>query len=74
MSTITQIKLAGLRRVTAAGHLEKRFEAVAGVQSVEIDPQTECATIVHEGADTEKLLVAAANEGFYAEIAARPQR
>ncbi|HEY0944090.1 MAG TPA: heavy metal-associated domain-containing protein [Opitutaceae bacterium] len=74
MSTITHIKLAGLRRVAAPGHLEKRFEAVPGVRSVEIDPEAECATVVHEGADTGKLLVAAANEGFQAEIAAQPPR
>lgn len=64
MNTTTQIKIEGLRHITATGHLEKAMEAVPGVESVELDAERECAVVEHAGADPVRLMAVAAKEGF----------
>jgi len=68
MTTTTEIRIRGLKEVTATGHLEHRIEAVPHVQSVEIDPQNERAIVEHDGADLTKITTAIAEEGFEATL------
>ncbi len=68
MSTKTNLHIQGLRNITSTAHLEKKLEAVPGVQAVEIDPQNEQAIVEHDGADMEKLKVAAAEEGLESRV------
>ena len=69
MSTKTDILIKGLRNVTSTAHLEKKLEAVPGVEAVEIDSQNERAIVEHHGADMEKLKVAVMEEGLQPTVA-----
>ena len=65
MSTKTNIRIEGLKNVTSTAHLEKKLEAIPGVQSVEIDPQNENAIVEHDGADLRKIRTAVMEEGLH---------
>lgn len=59
------IRIEGLRNVASTAHLEKKLEAVPGVQSVEIDVEHEQAMVEHEGADLRKIRRAVLDEGLH---------
>ena len=63
MST-TQLVIDNFENVTDTAHLEKAFEAVPGVESVEIDPQSRKVLITHHGADPSQLASAAQKLGY----------
>lgn len=60
----THIQIHGLRTHTATAHLEKKIEAIPGVQAVELDPQSEEAIVEHDDADLNKIVAAIADEGL----------
>jgi copper chaperone CopZ len=66
MSSITIISIEG--GVVFNRDLEKVLKAVPGVRAVQLDLEHKCAIIEHEGADTKRLVAAAAEEGLQATV------
>ena len=62
--TTTHIRIAQLTGATDAAHLEKALEAVAGVQSVRIDPAGNQAIVEHDAADPRELALAVKQLGY----------
>ncbi len=70
MSTTTRLRISKLDDATDTAHLEKALEAVPGVKSVEIDPESNEAIVEHEGAEPRQLTQALRQQGYISEIAA----
>jgi copper chaperone CopZ len=66
MRSTTIISIEG--SIALNGRLEKALEEVPGVQAVQLDLEHKCAIIQHEGADTKRLVAAAAEEGLQATL------
>jgi hypothetical protein len=62
MSSTTIISIEG--SIAFNRNLERVLEAVPGVRGVQLDLEHKCAIIEHDGADTKRLVAAAAKEGL----------